>query len=301
MRFDVAIEEIIAELRRQNLKQPTLIGYRSAIAELAARLRNDGIEEVGRVGRHHIEAHQARLSTKKLKQRTVAQRMQAIRRFFAYLIESGHLVMDPTDGVVPLAHIHSLPRRRVTEREMRQLMTMPKVGTPHGLRDRALLELLYGTAMRIGELLSLELGDLDLDRGLVHIRDGKGGRDRVVPMGTEARRWLDDYLAQSRPQWTPRRRDEMHVFLTIRGTAMRTGNVHNMLRSYCKRARITKIYPHAIRHAVATQMLARGADLRVIKKLLGHRRLDTTQIYTRVVPEEVKATHARTHPLEVER
>ena len=302
MRFDAAIEELIAELRRQNLKQPTLIGYRFAVIDLAASLHHEGIETVGRVGRHHIEAYQARLSTKKLKPRTVAQRMQAIRRFFAYLIETGHLLVDPTEGIVPLAHSPSLPRRRVSEREMRQLLAMPKVRSLHGLRDRALLELLYGTAMRLGELLSLELGDLDLERGLVHIRDGKGGRDRVVPMGTAARRWLEDYLTQGRPQWThDRRAKNLHVFITSRGTALRPTNVHGMLSNYCRRARISKIYPHAIRHAVATQMLARGADLRAIKRLLGHRRLDTTQIYTHVVPEEVKATHARTHPREAKR
>jgi integrase/recombinase XerD len=184
---------------------------------------------------------------------------------------------------------------------MRQLLAVPDIRSPYGLRDRAVLELLYGTGMRLGELLSLELGDLDLERGLVHIRDGKGGRDRVVPTGTAARRWLEDYLAQARPQWTQGRRGKnLHIFMTSRGTALRTTNVHAMLCSYCQKARIPKIYPHAIRHAVATQMLARGADLRAIKRLLGHRRLVTTQLYTRVVPTEVKATHARTHPREAE-
>ena len=266
----------------------------------ARRLHAEGVRDVREVRREHIEAHQAALLEKN-KPRTAAQRVQAVRRLFRHLADHGHLLLDPSEEVVALKHSSRIPRRLVSEAEMAKLLSAPKVSSRVGIRDRALLEMLYSTAMRVGELLQLEVSDVDLELGLVRIREGKGRKERVVPLGTTARHWVREYGERVRPWWMRGEEHERRLWVTNQGRPCRVGSVHHMLHVYSGRAGIRSVYPHAIRHAVAAHMLARGADLRAIQKLLGHASLETTQRYTKVVPLDVKGTHARTHPLEVER
>lgn len=291
------LQAFLADMHRRNLAAPTISSYRAAIEEFFNSLSAQGITHPRQVRRAHVEEHQAWLLGRKLKPRTVAQRIQAIRGVFEHLTNTGKLLTAPTDGVVALKLSRSLPRRVVTEPEMQKLLAAPDVATVLGIRDRAMLEVLYSTAMRAGELLSLEVADVDHEHGLVHIREGKGRKDRVVPLGRAAQTWVRRYTAHVRPGWLKSER-ERGLFVSKHGTPFTVENLHATLRRHCAAAKITHIYPHAIRHAAATHMLARGADLRAIQKLLGHASLKTTQFYTRVTPNEVMAAHRRTHPLE---
>jgi integrase/recombinase XerD len=292
-----SLQFFLADMVRRNLAATTISSYRAAIEELIARLRELNITDRRQVRREHIEEHQAFLLGKRLKPRTVAQRIQAIRGLFEHLTQSGRLLTAPTDGVVALKLSRALPRRWVTEREMGRLLAAPDVTTAIGMRDRAMLEVLYSTAMRAGELLSLEVGDVDCEHGLVHIREGKGKKDRVVPIGRAAQTWVQRYAVDVRPVWL-KSESERSLFVSKHGTSFTVENLHAMLRRHCTAAKLEHIYPHAIRHAAATHMLARGADIRAVQKLLGHASLKTTQFYTRVTPTEVIAAHRRTHPLE---
>jgi integrase/recombinase XerD len=287
----------LAEMHRRNFAAATITGYRDAIEEFFCRLRQLNITDPRQVRRSHVEEHQAWLLGRKLKPRTVAHRIQAIRGLFEHLTSTGKLLTAPTDGVVALKLSRVLPRRVVTEREMQKLLAAPDVVTALGIRDRAMLEMLYSTAMRAGEILSLEVADIDTEHGLVHIREGKGRKDRVVPLGRAAQTWVRRYTTDVRPGWL-KNESERGLFVSKHGTPFTVENLHAMLRRHCTAAKLEHIYPHAIRHAVATHMLARGADLRAVQKLLGHASLTTTQFYTRVTPTEVLAAHRRTHPLE---
>ena len=299
MQLDNAITALMEELRRRNLKLPTITHYRDALAQFSTRMGAVGVTDVREIHREHLEAHQLHLAKDKAySPSTVAQHMQALRRLFEHLTDTGRLLCDPMEGIVALRVEQALPRRLVSEEEMKKLLAAPDVSERTGIRNRALLELFYSTGMRLGELLSLEVADVDLELGLVRIQEGKGRKGRVVPLGHTAHHWMKEYLGHIRPWWMRGQDHERRAFVGKTGTAFRSGNVHSMLRRHCKQAGVQYIYPHAIRHACATHMLRRGADIRAIQKLLGHDSVKTTQRYARVVPEDIKAMHSRTHPLE---
>lgn len=166
-----------------------------------------------------------------------------------------------------------------------------------GIRNRAILEVMYATGIRINELVNLEVYHADLKDKVLYIRKGKGRKERVVPLGTHAAVYLKEYLEKVRPRHAKKNPKERNLFLTHSGTAIRRENVQSFIRTYRIDAGINRpVSPHAFRRTCATHMLRQGADIRYIQKLLGHTRLSTTQIYTRIMPADVKKTHAATHP-----
>ena len=293
-----AIDGLVAELKRCNLKAATVEQYRSFIQNFVEQMKAQGVSDVRQVQQQHIEAHQAELVKRKLKARTVASHTQALRRLFVYLSSTGQLLLDPTEQVVALKCQKSLPRRLITETEMKKLIAAANVSQRTGIRDRAMLEVLYGTGMRIGELCSLEICDADVDLGLVRIRKGKGHKERMLPLGKAAKLWVQEYQTRVRPWWMKGKDHERRLFVTQHGRPLTSNCVNARLRVLCEAANVKAIYPHAIRHAAATHMLRNGADLRMVQKLLGHRHLSTTQRYTYVAQVEVQQTHSKTHPLE---
>jgi integrase/recombinase XerD len=193
----------------------------------------------------------------------------------------------------------SLPRVLLSVEQVRELMSQPDVDGLTGLRERAMLELLYGTGMRRSELMSLQLGDLDLIRGTVFIRQGKGRRDRYVPMGASAQHWVQRYCAEVRPMLTSQVQDTNQswtVFLTDYGEPFEQNRLSGMVAGHLRRIGIEQGSCHALRHACATHMLEAGAELRFIQVLLGHADISTTQIYTHVAIGKLMAVHAATHP-----
>jgi integrase/recombinase XerD len=217
--------------------------------------------------------------------------------FFKWLYRKRHILHDPSDGL-DLKPAKSLERQPITHDEVERLAGAIDLMTPLGLRDRAIVEVLYSTAMRVSELCGLELYDIDASRGLVVIRKGKGRKQRVVPIGERALLWVDRYLRFARSPLTGERISQM-LFVGRNAEPLERRRIAARIHRYGIKALVEKsASPHVLRHTTATEMLARGADTRVLQELLGHSSLASTQRYTHLAIEELRAVHAQTHPAE---
>jgi integrase/recombinase XerD len=223
-------------------------------------------------------------------------RLVAVKGLFRWLTKQRQLRANPAAELeLPRVTAQRLPQP-LTEAEIAQVLTQPDLTTPTGLRDRALLETGYSTGLRRMELIGLKLYDLDLARGVLVIREGKGKKDRVVPIGERAVAWLEKYLDEARPELVAEPDDGV-VFLTSTGRPFHPNHCSRLIRDYVAAAGIQKRGAcHLLRHTMATGMLEHGADVRVIQEILGHARLTTTQLYTRVSIRLLKAVHTATHP-----
>lgn len=219
-----------------------------------------------------------------------------VRAFFKWLCKQNHLLANPAaDLDLPRAE-KRLPRHVLTASEAERVLALPPLGDALGLRDRAILETLYSTGMRRMELIGLKLYDLDAERGTVFVRQGKGKKDRMIPMGARAFAWVQRYLEEARPSLalTP---DDGRVFLTNVGLAFEPNRLTQLVRDYVAASEIGKTGScHLFRHTCATLMLEGGADIRFIQQLLGHEKLETTQVYAQVSIRMLKEVHTRTHP-----
>jgi integrase/recombinase XerD len=225
---------------------------------------------------------------------TANRRLAALRRLYRWALREGLIDVDPTRR---LATAKAPPRfpRTLTEGQVDALLAAPDPATSLGLRDRAMLELLYATGLRVSELVGLGLAGFSAAEGLVRVT-GKGEKERVVPVGEEARLWLDRYTAKARPALL-RGRSVDALFVTRRGGPMSRQMFWKLVRRYALQADIrAPLSPHGLRHAFATHLLNHGADLRVVQMLLGHADISTTQIYTHVARERLQALHRRHHP-----
>lgn len=228
--------------------------------------------------------------------RTQCARLGTLQRFFSWLCKSGRLLANPAaDLELPRKPYHALPKV-LNQEELRRLMGQPDVTDPLGLRDRAILELLYASGMRRSELVSLDLSDIDLTVASVHVRKGKGGKGRLLPLGAGAMRWLQAYLDKSRPALSMSA-SEPAFFLSGYGERFNPNYLGNWVSKTLKAAGIQKKGAcHLLRHSCATHMMENGADLRSIQQMLGHARLDTTQIYTEVSIQYLRKVYNKTHP-----
>lgn len=226
--------------------------------------------------------------------RTTARLLASLRRFYQYLVREGCIVSDPSAQIDAPKLGRPLPKA-LTETEVESLLQAPDVTRYLGLRDKAMLELLYACGLRVSELVNLHASQLNLRQGVLRVV-GKGNKERLVPLGEEAAEWLQRYLDESRPLLLRERvRDDF--FVTQRGTAMTRQAFWYLIKRYARRAGIiTALSPHGLRHSFATHLLNHGADLRVLQMLLGHSNLSTTQIYTHVARERLKGVHAAHHP-----
>jgi integrase/recombinase XerD len=226
--------------------------------------------------------------------RTKARRLSSMRRYYQFLLREGVLSTDPTLRLSAPRLGRSLPKT-MSEADIDALLGAPLVTTALGLRDRAMLEVLYATGLRVSELVSLEVGQLNTRQGVVRV-SGKGAKERLVPLGEEALDWLQRYTTQARGELC-RGRPVNALFPTQRGAAMSRQAFWYLIKRYALKAGVrTTLSPHTLRHAFATHLLNHGADLRVVQMLLGHSDISTTQIYTYVAAERLKAVHAKHHP-----
>ncbi len=278
------------------LAKNTLAAYRSDLSLFAGWLaaRHVALPEAREAD---IDAYLAHLHTRTPKPRpTSLRRLQAaLRRFYRWLIEQGRLTADPLLNIQPPVMAERFPKT-LSERNVEDLLAAPDVGTPLGLRDRALFELLYATGLRVSELVGLKLFALSLDDRVVRTF-GKGGKERLVPLGEVAADWLTRWINEGRPALLKGRAAD-HVFVTHRGTGMTRQMAWTLVKKHAITAGIPreKISPHVLRHAFATHLLNHGADLRVVQLLLGHADISTTQIYTHVARARLKELHAQHHP-----
>jgi integrase/recombinase XerD len=228
------------------------------------------------------------------KPRSAARLLSSLKRFYRYLLREGKIGSDPTLQIDAPKLPRSLPKG-LTEDDVVSLLAAPHVETLLGLRDRAMLETLYASGLRVSELVSLKTIQVNRNAGVVRVL-GKGAKERLVPLGEEALEWIRRYLSESRPALL-RGRGAEALFVTARGGGMTRQAFWNLIRRYANAAGISKpLSPHTLRHAFATHLLNHGADLRVVQMLLGHSDISTTQIYTHVARERLKQLHARHHP-----
>jgi integrase/recombinase XerD len=227
--------------------------------------------------------------------RSNARLLSTLRAFFALRVRRGQRTDDPTALLDPPKLPRSLPKA-LGEREIEALLGAPDVSDPIGLRDRAMLELMYAAGLRVSELVELPATAVNLRQGVLRVT-GKGGKDRLVPLGEEAQHWLQRYLAESRPALAGRRAPAA-LFLDARADPPTRQAFWSLVKRYAAVAGIdpARISPHGLRHSFATHLLNHGADLRALQMLLGHASLSTTQIYTLVAREQLKRLHARHHP-----
>ncbi len=280
----------------EGLSRNTIEGYRRDLSQFSRwLLEHTDCTALNQVQPHHLQSWLGWVfGTGRLGSRSVSRALSALRRFYRQGQWSGQCLQDPTENLQS-PHLPRLLPQSLGESDVERLLRAPDVADVLGLRDRAMLELLYATGLRVSELISLPLAGLDLDGGLIRVQ-GKGGRERLVPLGEEARDWLERYLHQARPALLEGR---LHVslFVTQRARAMTRQAFWYLIKRHALHAGVVApLSPHTLRHAFATHLVNHGADLRIVQLLLGHADISTTQIYTHVARERLRLLHQKHHP-----
>jgi integrase/recombinase XerD len=277
----------------RGLSENTLSAYRSDLQSLALWLAGIESNLLG-AARHELLSYLQQRVEAGAKPRSSARLLSSIRRFYRYLLRESLLKEDPSSRIDAPKLGRSLPKT-LTEEDVEHLLAAPDISTTMGLRDRAMLELLYASGLRVSELVSLLLLQVNFQQGLVKVM-GKGSKERLVPLGEEALYWLQRFMREGRGLLLAEKRSEA-LFPSKFGAAMSRQAFWQLIKRYALQAGISKpLSPHTLRHAFATHLLNHGADLRVVQLLLGHSSLSTTQIYTFVAQERLKGLHATHHP-----
>lgn len=278
----------------EGLSENTQKSYASDLNLFALWLTGQRHKALLDVRGEDIEAYLAHRFREHASHRTSARLISSLRKFYGWLLRQNRIDHDPCAGIES-PHLGKPLPKTLSESEVEALLNAPEPSQPLGQRDRAMLEVLYATGLRVTELVTLRLEQVNLRQGLVRVM-GKGGKARLTPLGEEAQNWLEAYQREARPAILgPRLSDDL--FVTERGSAMTRQAFWYLIKRYALKAGIAKpLSPHTLRHAFATHLLNHGADLRVVQLLLGHSDLSSTQIYTHVAQERLKDLHARCHP-----
>jgi len=250
---------------------------------------------VQQLDRHDLENFVAEMMNSGLSPRSVARSVAAVRGFYRFSVLAQHLEANPADDLRAPRAWPALPKFLALD-EVEKLIKQPDVATAIGLRDRALIEVLYATGMRVSELIHLRASDLNLEGGFLTCT-GKGNKQRLVPMGAEAAKWVTKYIRDARPALLRKRTSPWLFVNAKRGTALSRVGFWKILKAYGRKAGLPRnLSPHVLRHSFATHLLEHGADLRAIQMMLGHADLSTTQIYTHVLEARLRAVYDRFHP-----
>ena len=277
----------------KGLAANTVLAYRRDLRRFAARLSKKG-RTFAEASRDDIREHLAGLYHDQLSARAVARHLASLRGLYHFLLSEGRIDNDPTAEIDPPRLSQALPKY-LTAAEVERLLNQPDVSTPAGLRDKAMLEVLYATGVRVSELVGLRWEDFDANLGIVRCL-GKGNKERLIPVGKSALRALEVYVARGRGQLL-KKTGIPFLFLNQRGGKLSRVGFWKILSHYGRAAGIlTPLTPHLVRHSFATHLLERGADLRSIQMMLGHSDISTTQIYTQVVREHLKEVYQAHHP-----
>lgn len=287
---DAFLDALWAE---RGLSANTLDGYRRDLIKLRGALAAAGVE-LEHARREELLEFLAREMRAGRSPRSISRYVSCFRQYYRWMVREGRLSEDPTALIETPKIGRSLPKA-LSERQVETLMAAPDTRSPLGLRDRAMLELMYATGLRVSELTGLQMTQLHLNQGTIRVL-GKGGKERLVPIGEQAQDWLRRYFEEARPTLMKGAQSE-YVFVTSRRTGMTRQAFWHTVSRHARAAGINKkISPHDLRHSFATHLLNHGADLRVVQLLLGHSDLSTTQIYTHVAREGLKRLHEKHHP-----
>ena len=274
----------------QGVSENTLSAYRSDLDKFCLFLKGENLLTVTGLDVESYLAHRVDLG---LKPRSTARSISALKRFYQYFVREKLMSDSPMLNISQPKAGQSLPKT-LSEAEVEALLNAPNTEEAMGLRDKAMLELLYATGLRVSELVGLRMEQINLRQAVVFVK-GKGNKERLVPLGEEAMYWLEQFLKGGRAQMIKHATD--FVFPSKRGVGMTRQTFWHRIKHYAILAAVeSPISPHTMRHAFATHLLNHGADLRVVQMMLGHSDLSTTQIYTHVANERLKSVHAEHHP-----
>lgn len=294
-------------LKIKNYSKASISHYtESNLQSFFEYLKESGITDIKRVTRDILNAYQLMLTEHRDRETgkgyttsTISVKIRAVKRFFEYLESSSHILVNPAEYLKEPKKESRLPRVILTGDEVRKLLEQPNLSTMWGIRDRTFLEVFYSTGIRLEELVNLTIFDCDLQGGMLRVNKGKFAKDRVVPLGRHAVRFLKEYITHVRPHYTRANKQIRNLFVSQLGTPLSKQVVEIKVRTYAKKAGIKKkVTPHVLRHTFATELVKNGADITAVQKMLGHSTLSITHIYTRVAGVEVKRTHRDHHPRE---
>ena len=276
------------------LARNTLDSYRRDLQQFAGWLEQRSATDLLAVDQALIQDYLAHKFRSKARASTAARLLSTLKRFYRHALRQNTIKSDPTLRIDTPKLPRPLPKT-LTEADVESLLAAPALDQPLGLRDRAMLEMLYASGLRVSELVTLKVPQVSRDMGVVRVM-GKGSKERLVPLGEEALSWLERYLREARPALLGKKTSDA-LFVTTRAAVMTRQAFWHLLKRYALLAGLHKpISPHTLRHAFATHLLNHGADLRVVQLLLGHADISTTQIYTHVAQERMKQLHAKHHP-----
>ncbi len=276
--------------------EKTIEAYAGDLNDFLNFVEKRGLSSLDEIKAPHVLLYLSDLRKRGFSAETVARKLSALRGFFRYLALEHGLSENPLALIEGPKLSRKLPVVLSAE-EVERILEAPDLTTPIGLRDKAMLELLYASGLRVSELVGLKIYELNLEVGFVRVR-GKGDKERLVPIGELAQEALKVYLERGRPKLLGKRLDEPHLFLNRLGRPLSRQRFWQIIKTYATKAGLeaTEITPHVLRHSFATHLLERGADLRTVQMMLGHANLATTQIYTHVQAETLRRVHQKYHP-----
>lgn len=278
----------------QGLAENSVTSYTQELRNFAQYLTPKKITDFKRVDRLQVMAYLSALTAAGKSRNSVIHAVSALRKFYRYLVQTHQLTDNPMANVAAPKHAQHLPAV-LTVAEVDRLLVAPDTNNKYGLRDRAILEVMYATGLRVSELVHLKLADLHLEMGLIQTL-GKGDKERIIPIGDVASDWINQYLAHSRPVLL-KQRTSPYLFLNAHGGGLSRQSIWQKIKRYVALADIQKdVTPHTLRHSFATHILENGADLRVVQELLGHADITTTQIYTHISKKRLLNVYDAYHP-----
>ena len=279
----------------KNLSENSINSYKTDLFKLFDFLESEKINDLNDVKYKHITKYFEKQRNEEINSSTVSRYSSSIKGFFVFMLQQGYIEKNPALNLKSTKIARSLPSVLSFD-EVDKILNTPKTNDKLGLRDKAILELLYSSGLRVSELLNLKISDLFFGDEVVRVL-GKGSKQRIVPIGSSAINWIKEYLKKTRPLLEKKAKSENLIFLNSRGSKLSRMAIWKIVNKYCQEAKIEKeVHPHTFRHSFATHLLEGGADLRAVQEMLGHSDISTTQIYTHIDREYIKQIHKDFHP-----
>lgn len=290
------LKEYLATLTiEKNLSENTINSYKSDLTSFLNFITQSGIDDLSDIKTTHITSFFKLLKEAGLNETSAARYFSSLKGFFKYLYRNEYIKINPVERISPPKISRKLPEV-LNVREINLILDQPNVKDTIGLRDKAILELFYACGTRISELINIKVNDLFLSEEVIRVF-GKGSKERLIPIGSSAIKWIIEYLKKSRPLLVKNIKSENYLFLNQRGTKFSRMGIWKIVRQYVKKAEIEKnVHPHTFRHSFATHLIEGGADLRAVQEMLGHSDISTTQIYTHIDRDYIKLVHKKFHP-----
>jgi integrase/recombinase XerD len=290
------LKEYLTILRfEKNLSDNTINSYQNDIKNFLSFCNSNKITDLNDVKASDISKYFEQQRSQGKDSSTSARYMSSIKGFFGYLQDNNYIEINPTDKLLSVKKSRKLPAVLSFE-EIEKILSAPDTNDLASLRDKAILELFYSSGLRVSELINLKINDLFFNDEVIRVL-GKGSKERIVPVGSSAIKWINEYLIKARPSFEKKNKSHHYVFLNKRGSKLSRMWIWKIVNKYAEDAGIKKeIHPHTFRHSFATHLLEGGADLRAVQEMLGHADISTTQIYTHVNREYIKQVHKEHHP-----